>query len=103
MITALETSVRILTQRIDATTAAPRTGILHAIASRSEAVRLAPVIAELRSAGFNQTVAYLPGAQAPALSALEEHGVPRTLLFEPQPAGMIQHTADVLTAAEETL
>jgi 4-hydroxy-3-methylbut-2-enyl diphosphate reductase IspH len=46
--------------------------VLHAVGSRSEAVRLAPLVAALRTAGVSQTIARLVGPEDLGESVLDE-------------------------------
>jgi UDP-N-acetylglucosamine 2-epimerase (non-hydrolysing) len=95
-------SVRFLTRRIDpARDGAGSGAVLHAIGSRSEAVRLAAVVDALRSAGVPQEVASLQSADG---DVFDFTGVPRTeALVMPSGATDVQRTAVALAAAEKTL
>jgi UDP-N-acetylglucosamine 2-epimerase (non-hydrolysing) len=102
---APETTVRILTRHLDGGTPATTTGgVLHVVGSRSEAVRLAPLVTALRIAGVPQAVARLAGPEGINDGVLDEHGLPRTEhLVEPSRGTEVERTAQALTAAEVTL
>lgn len=99
-----EHTVRILTQRVEDDVAPTGGTILHAIGSRSEAVRLAPVITALRLKGARQSIARLVGLESLDVDVFDEHGLPRTeSLVDYAEGSEVQHTARALTAAERTL
>jgi UDP-N-acetylglucosamine 2-epimerase (non-hydrolysing) len=105
---AQEDSVMILTRDVhaspDGRSATARGGVLHAIGSRSEAVRLAPVVTALQAAGIRQSLATLVGPTGDRLEALNPDGVPRTeVLTDAAPESDVQRTARALAAAERTL
>ncbi|WP_157592258.1 UDP-N-acetyl glucosamine 2-epimerase [Solirubrobacter soli] len=99
-----DNTVRIFTQRVEDTDRPAGGAILHAIGSRSEAVRLAPVIAALRAKGIRQTIARLVGPQGADVDVLDADGRPDTKALVDHPQGSeVQHTARALAAAERTL
>jgi UDP-N-acetylglucosamine 2-epimerase (non-hydrolysing) len=108
MKTAPENSVAFLTHQVTAGPAAsgPRPGgpVLHAIGSRSEAVRLAPVVAALAAAGLPQAVSRLVGPDGADSDVFDPAGLPRTeALIDYEPTSQVQRTARALAAAERTL
>lgn len=84
---------------------APTTGgVLHAVGSRSEAVRLAAVVASLNARGVPQTVARLIGPGALGGEVLDRDGLPRTeALVDGGTETDVERTARALAAAEQTL
>jgi UDP-N-acetylglucosamine 2-epimerase (non-hydrolysing) len=109
MTTAPETSVTILTRTVQARTTKlagrfPAASILHAIGSRSEAVRLAPVVTALHGAGAHQRIARLLPSGRPDEEILDEAGMPRTeLLVDARSGTDIQRAAYALAVAENAL
>jgi UDP-N-acetylglucosamine 2-epimerase (non-hydrolysing) len=78
--------------------------VLHAIGSRSEAVRLASVVAALRASGVPQVVSRLVGPDGQEGDVFDATGVPRTgALVDSEPSSRVQRTARALAAAERTL
>jgi UDP-N-acetylglucosamine 2-epimerase (non-hydrolysing) len=79
-------------------------GVLHAVGSRSEAVRLATVVASLKARGIPQTVARLTGPGADGGQVLDHDGLPRTeALVDAGAESDVERTARALAAAEQTL
>jgi UDP-N-acetylglucosamine 2-epimerase (non-hydrolysing) len=79
-------------------------GVLHAIGSRSEAVRLASVVTALRGSGIAQTVARLTTSATISGEVFDAAGVPRTeSLVEFGPESDVQRAAFALPAAEDIL
>jgi UDP-N-acetylglucosamine 2-epimerase (non-hydrolysing) len=77
---------------------------MHAIGSRAEAVRLAPVVTALRTSGVPQAVAVPVDASIVAGEVLDSSDVPRTeALVELMRHSNVRRTADALAAAEQTL
>jgi len=78
--------------------------VLHAVGSRSEAVRLAAVAASLNARGVPQTVARLIGPGALGGEVLDRDGLPRTeALVDGGTETDVERTARALAAAEQTL
>src|SRR3954452_14470237 len=105
---APENSVSFLTRRVSnrSVTAGSSPGgpVLHAIGSRSEAVRLASVVWALGSAGVPQVVSRLVGPSSQEDDVFDGAGIPRTVtLVDVHATGRVQHTARALAAAEQTL
>jgi UDP-N-acetylglucosamine 2-epimerase (non-hydrolysing) len=84
---------------------APATGgVLHAVGSRSEAVRLASVVTALRAEGVPQAVARLTTPATIAGEVFDPAGRPRTeFLVEHAPETDVQKAAQALPAAEQAL
>jgi UDP-N-acetylglucosamine 2-epimerase (non-hydrolysing) len=84
---------------------APATGgVLHAVGSRSEAVRLASVVAALRANRVPQAVARLTTPSTIAGEVFDPAGLPRTeALVEYAPETDVQRAAQALPAAEDAL
>jgi UDP-N-acetylglucosamine 2-epimerase (non-hydrolysing) len=79
-------------------------GVLHAVGSRSEAVRLASVVTSLRARGIPQAVARLVGPQGASGDVFTRDGLPRTEdLVQAGQRTDIERTAQALAAAEQTL
>src|SRR3954454_24805382 len=79
-------------------------GVLHAVGSRSEAVRLASVVAALRSSGVPQAVARLTTPSTVAGEVFDLAGLPRTeTLVEHVGETDVQRAAQALPAAEAAL
>jgi len=105
---ASENSVSFLTRRVSnrpATAGSSLGGpVLHAIGSRSEAVRLASVVSALGSAGVPQMVSRLVGQSGQDDDVFDGAGIPRTAtLVDVHTSGRVQQTARALAAAEQTL
>jgi UDP-N-acetylglucosamine 2-epimerase (non-hydrolysing) len=105
---APENSVAFLTRHVTGRSAragSPLAGpVLHAIGSRSEAVRLASIVAALRAGGVPQVVSRLVGPDGQDGDVFDEAGIPRTIgLVDTEPANQVQRTARALAAAERTL
>jgi UDP-N-acetylglucosamine 2-epimerase (non-hydrolysing) len=78
--------------------------VLHVVASRSDAVRLAPVISALRAAGVPQSVARLVGAHGSAPDVYDPAGLPLTEgLVDPLTDSPSERTARTLSAFETVL
>jgi UDP-N-acetylglucosamine 2-epimerase (non-hydrolysing) len=84
---------------------APATGgVLHAVGSRSEAVRLASVVGALRAEGVPQAVARLTTPATIEGEVFDPSGRPRTeWLVEHAPETDVQRAAQALPAAEQAL
>jgi UDP-N-acetylglucosamine 2-epimerase (non-hydrolysing) len=79
-------------------------GVLHAVSSRSDAVRLAMVVAALRTRGIPQALARLTGPRTRGVDVFDRNGLPRTeALVEAGPWTDLERTAQALAAAERTL
>jgi UDP-N-acetylglucosamine 2-epimerase (non-hydrolysing) len=104
MTTISENTVRIVTERVEHAGHAAGGVILHAIGSRSEAVRLAPVIAALSAKGAAQMIARLVGDESVEIAVLDGDGRPNTTALVDHPStSEVQHTARALAAAERAL
>ncbi|MDA0180299.1 UDP-N-acetyl glucosamine 2-epimerase [Solirubrobacter phytolaccae] len=79
-------------------------GIIHAVGSRSEAVRIATVLMALKARGVPQAVARLAGPVDAPGHAFAPDGMPRTAgLVDQRPETEIQRTARALSEAETLL
>lgn len=79
-------------------------GVLHAVGSRSEAVRLASVVASLKARGVPQAIARLAGPGTLGGEVLDRDGLPRTEdLVDDGSETDVERTARALAAAEQTL
>jgi UDP-N-acetylglucosamine 2-epimerase (non-hydrolysing) len=79
-------------------------GVLHAVGSRSEAVRLAMVVTALRARGIPQAVARLVGPEGSSAEVFNRDGLPRTEdLVQAGGSTDVERTAHALAAAEQTL
>jgi UDP-N-acetylglucosamine 2-epimerase (non-hydrolysing) len=99
---APETSVRFVTQSLDGGPRDPG-AVLHAVASRSDAVRLAPVIEALRPLGVRQSVAR-PASGNPDGPVFGRAGLPLTdALADSSTDSPSERTARTLSAFESLL
>jgi UDP-N-acetylglucosamine 2-epimerase (non-hydrolysing) len=81
-----------------------RGAVLHAIGSRSDAVRLAPLIAALQTSGVPQAVARPAIANGADLDVYDAAGLPLTeALVDPSTDSPSERTARSLAAFESTL
>jgi UDP-N-acetylglucosamine 2-epimerase (non-hydrolysing) len=79
-------------------------GVLHAVGSRSEAVRLATVVSALREQGVPQAVARVIASDDPPGDVYDARGIPCTeALVASVAESDSERTARVLAAAEQTL
>lgn len=79
-------------------------GLLHVIGSRSDAARLATIIAVLRTRDVPQMIARYVGPGSLQGEAFDAAGVPRTETLIGEDAQTdVERTAHALTAAEQTL
>lgn len=78
--------------------------VMHAVGSRSESVRLAPVVSALAERGTPQVVACPVGADGLPDAVFESSGLPRTsALLDPRKESGVTRVAHSLAAAERLL
>jgi len=82
----------------------PANALLHIVGTRSEAVRIAPLVSALRTQSLPQAIARVLGQDALEGETLGSGDIPRTELFIDAPRDTdVQRTAGILAAAEQTL
>lgn len=103
MTIAQETSVQFVTTPVGAHPGGPHT-VLHAVTSRSEIVRLAPVVASLASLGVKQALTRPTFDRGATPQILNTAGVPHTeTLVDPSTDSPSERTARTLAAFEAML